>query len=355
MSRIDSLPPDLKAVLSLLLRQRKRHAEVAGLLGIQERAVHDRAHAALALLAPSQARALTALQRERLGEYLLGQQAPAAEDETRSFLESSAAARAWSQALASELTPLAGRSLPRIPAPRPVATRREPPETAETPSEPSSPTPTTRPSAAEPQMSSSRVGGAVILGALAAVVIVVVLLVVGIGGGGGGGSHTGTQPSASSTNAARSHTSSGAGKGAGAKAGTGGGTGATTTGTSASSSPTSHGKALTLTPPNPGASKAVGVAYVLTQKNQRAFYLFAKGLPALPSGAFYAVWLDGASSAPAYPLGSLPSASASGLVEGGGPLPTSAGSYRRLIVTTETSHHPSRPGPTALGGAFSLS
>ena len=30
MSRLDSLPPDLRAVLSLLLRQRKRYAEVAG-------------------------------------------------------------------------------------------------------------------------------------------------------------------------------------------------------------------------------------------------------------------------------------------------------------------------------------
>ena len=45
-----------------------------------------------------------------------------------------------------------------------------------------------------PAAPSSRVGGAVVLGVLAAIAIVVVLLIVGIGGGGGGGSHTGTQP-----------------------------------------------------------------------------------------------------------------------------------------------------------------
>jgi len=51
MSRLDELPPDQRAALSLLLRQRKGYAEVAGLLHIPARAVHDRAHAALAVLA----------------------------------------------------------------------------------------------------------------------------------------------------------------------------------------------------------------------------------------------------------------------------------------------------------------
>ena len=59
MSRLDELPPDQRAALSLLLRQHKSYAEVAALLGIAERAVHDRAHAALAVLAPAQARELT--------------------------------------------------------------------------------------------------------------------------------------------------------------------------------------------------------------------------------------------------------------------------------------------------------
>ncbi len=45
------------------------------MLGIAERAVHDRAHAALAVLAPARGAALEPGRREEIGEYLLGQQA----------------------------------------------------------------------------------------------------------------------------------------------------------------------------------------------------------------------------------------------------------------------------------------
>ena len=38
MSRLDDLPPDQRATLSLLLRQRKSYAEVAALLGIPQSA-----------------------------------------------------------------------------------------------------------------------------------------------------------------------------------------------------------------------------------------------------------------------------------------------------------------------------
>jgi hypothetical protein len=355
VSRLESIPPDLSAVLSLLLRRGKRYSEVAGMLGIQEHAVHDRAHAALALLAPAQARALSAAQREQLGEYLLGQQSATAANQTRDFLASSAAGRAWAQALASELTPLATtRPLPQIPAAREARGSREP-------QAPREPTSTGAPAGSSPsppaksQPSSSRVGGAVILGALAAIAVVVVLLIVGIGGG-GGGSHADTQSSAATTTPAH-HTggsgSSSTGKGTSSTPATST-TGTSGSGTSTGASATSHGKALELTPPDPNTSKAVGVAYVLTQKTEHAFYVFAKGLPELPSGVFYAVWLEGAASAPAYPLGSLPAAGSSGLVEGGGPLPSSAGDYNRIILTRETSHHPSHPGPTVLGGTFSL-
>ena len=78
MSRLDELPHDQRAALSLLLRQRKSYSEVASLLGIPEHAVHDRAHAALAVLAPRQARELTPECRHEIGDYLLGQQAAVA-------------------------------------------------------------------------------------------------------------------------------------------------------------------------------------------------------------------------------------------------------------------------------------
>jgi hypothetical protein len=51
MSRLDDLPPDQRAVLSLLVRQGKSHAEIAEMLGIPQHTVRDRARAALDALA----------------------------------------------------------------------------------------------------------------------------------------------------------------------------------------------------------------------------------------------------------------------------------------------------------------
>lgn len=319
MSPLNSLSPDLRAALALLLRQHKRHAEVAAMLAMPERAVHDRAHAALALLAPAQARALSPEQREQVGEYLLGQQTGAQQRETRAYLERDPAARAWAQALVRELEPLASGPLPAIAAP--AEDGREP-------------------------LASSRAGGAIVLGAIAAVVVIAILLIVGVGGG--GKAHTASNPSASSTGASGGHPGTTA-----TGAGNPGSNGASTTSTGAAAH-TTRSKALPLTAPDPTTSKAVGLAYVFTQSGRRAFYLLAKELPSLPSGTFYAVWLEDASGAPDYPLGSLPTASSDGLVEGGGPLPSSAGEYRRIAVTTETSHTPTTPGPTVLRGPFTL-
>ncbi|HYM46512.1 MAG TPA: sigma factor-like helix-turn-helix DNA-binding protein, partial [Solirubrobacteraceae bacterium] len=47
MSRLDELPPDLRAALSLLVDRGKSYAQVADLLAIPESVVRDRAHAAL--------------------------------------------------------------------------------------------------------------------------------------------------------------------------------------------------------------------------------------------------------------------------------------------------------------------
>src|SRR2546423_11015753 len=116
MSRLESLPPDQRAALALLLRQQRDYADVARLLRIHERAVHDRAHAALAVLAPREARGLPAERRLEVGDYLLGQRVSVADSlRTRSYLDSSPQARAWAQAIADELAPLAARPLPKIP------------------------------------------------------------------------------------------------------------------------------------------------------------------------------------------------------------------------------------------------
>jgi Anti-sigma-K factor rskA, C-terminal len=316
VSRLEDLPPDLRAVLSLLLRQRQDYAAIAGMLGIEERAVRDRAHAALALLAPRQARELTAAQREQVGEYLLSHQTPEQALATWALLEDSPSAQAWAQALSDELAPLAAEPLPAISI-------------------------EDRPGPSPSRLPSSRMGGAIVLGVLAVIVIVGVLLIVGVAGG-GGGSHGSTGSSASSTGPAHTtstpaHTTS---------------TGSTTS--TSSKGPKPHiGKPLQLTPPEPGASKAVGIAYVLIEGPKRAFYLIAQGLTTPPKGAFYAVWLENSPTA-AVALGSLPPLSSGGHTEGGGALPANAGSFSHIVVTLETEGHPTHPGTVALSGPFTL-
>ncbi len=342
MSSLENLPPDLRAVLSLLLRQRQSYAAIAGMLGIQERAVHDRAHAALALLAPRQARELTADQREEVGEYLLGRQTLKRAHATWDLLESSPAAQAWALALTEELAPLAADPLPAIPEGR-DAPPEAPSGVQHAVREPFQAPPQSlseaRSEPAPARLPSSRRGGAILLGVLAAVVIAAVVLIVGVAGGGSGPS--------GKTGAGRSSTVPANTTSTSASSATG-----TTSTTSAKGPKPKIGKPLQLTPPEQGTSKAVGIAYVLTEGSKRAFYLIAQGLAPVPSGGFYAVWLEN-SPTESVPLGSLPALGSGGHTEGGGALPSDAGNYSHIIVTLQTGSH-LHPGTVALTGPFTL-
>lgn len=329
MSRLDDLPPDQRATLSLLLRSRKSYAEVAALLDIQERAVHDRAHAALAVLASRQARELPAERREELGDYLLGQRPGVAERlATRKYLEGSPPARDWASALSDELAPLAGDRLPAIPEGAEPATT---PRAAghETPSTADAAAPPRRPRSSAP---SSRLGGALLLAAIVALVVVAVVLIANSGGGSGkqaagatSGS-TGTQTAGSSTSSASTGTQ-------GAKA--------------------KEEKRISLKSPNP-SSKAVGVAEVLSEGKQYAFYLAAERLePSKGKGFFYAVWLYNSPTSHEA-LSRSPEVGANGSLQGGALLPADAGKYRTMLLTRETSSRPTNPGPVVLRGSFAL-
>jgi hypothetical protein len=323
MSRLDDLPPDQNAALSLLLRRRKSYAEVATLLGIEERAVHDRAHAALAVLAPRQARELTPERREEIGDYLLGQQESVSERiRTRSFLESSAPGRAWARALSVELGPLAGDSMPDIPAGAP-----EPAGAPHAHSQAEQPVATeaARSSAAHAarQLPSSRVGGGLLLAAIVAAVVVAIVL---IAGGSGAHKHQGSGASAAGSS-------------------TGAGSSAPTTGK------TKENRRITLTSPDP-ASKSIGVAEVLSEGSKYAFYLAAEHLPA-SKGFFYAVWLYNSPTSHEA-LSRSPPVGSNGRLQGGALLPSDAGKYHTMLITRETSQRPSQPGLTVLSGAFGL-
>jgi hypothetical protein len=323
MSPLDDLPPDQRATLSLLLRRGKSYAEVAGMLDIDERAVHDRAHAALAVLAPRQARELTAAQREEVGDYLLGQRAGVAERlATRTYLDGSPQARAWATALAAQLEPLAGAPLPEIPggAGPPEAPATTAPATAA----PSPKAPVASRGAQLRSASPARVRGALLLAAIVAAIVVAIVL---LSGGGGSSSNS-------------------AGSGAGGET-------TSSSATNTQKSQAKEDKRITLTPPD-ASSKAVGVAEVLSEGSQYAFYLAAQHLaPSKGKGFFYAVWLYNSPSS-YEALSRAPDVGSSGNVQGGALLPKDAGKYHTMLLTRETASKPTKPGPVVLRGAFAL-
>jgi hypothetical protein len=234
MREMEQLPPDQRAVLSLVLTQQKSYAEVAALLAISEQTVRERAHAALDALAGASA-------------------------------------------------------TPRSPA-------------WHVPSRPS-----------------SKTGGAILLG-LMAVAIVVVAIVLSTGGGKSSG-QAASQPT-TSTPSSTSTPANGNGS-------TGG---------------VHLEKQLSLAPTEP-SSHASGEGIVVSRGNSRAFYVKTSGLS--PTSGFYAVWLY-KSPSDAVALGKLPPVDSKGRSEGGGPLTPKLSSFEKLVITRETSQHPSTPGPIVL-------
>jgi hypothetical protein len=299
MTELDRLPPDQRAVLSLVLDRGKSYAEVAELLGIPENTVRDRAHTALDALADD----VATLGGSRTGR---GRGARPGAESRPGERHGTTGATAASRSIAAG----AGSGPARTgagPSSAPPPPPREP---------------------RSPQTSAgSRRAGALLLGAIVVVIVVVVVL---ISSGGGKGSKPTT---------------------------TAAGTPATTTGTGTSSTSTTSAtkpkldSTIRLSSPEP-STNAAGVAYVLSDGSRRAFYVSAQGLPP-SSGFFYAVWLYNSPSN-AEPLGRASSVSSNGRMQGGNPLPSNAGDYAKFIITRETSTHPKEPGPTVLSGAFTL-
>lgn len=314
MNRLEELPPDQRAALSLLLRQRKSYAEVATLLQIPPGAVHDRAQAALAVLAPGEARGLPAERREEVGDYLLGQAGIGERLKTRTYLTDSESARNWALAVADELAPLSPQ-LPEIPAPSANDVGHAPPA----PAAPPPPPPPEDGAGAPPRTpppsppSSSRVGGALVVAAVVVAIVVAVLLLTG-----GSGKH--------------------------AKR-----TAVNTTTKTSTTGPAVH--QIQMRSPAPH-SRSTGVVEVLSEGGKRAFYIEAENL-APSNHFFYAVWLYNSPTS-SEPLSKAPPVGASRRLAGGALLPADAGNYRKILLTRETNTHPTKPGKTVLEGPFSL-
>ncbi|HEY1688214.1 MAG TPA: hypothetical protein VGF95_05055 [Solirubrobacteraceae bacterium] len=313
MTTFEQLPPDQRATLSLLLRKHKTYAEVGAMLEISPDAVHDRAHAALAVLAPGLARELDPALRAEVGDYLLGQLETKEAQRTRARISTSAAARKWARALAVELVHVTADQLPEIPDDAGTAPAGE-----------AKPEPEPEPErVGRPGV--SRRGGLALLGALAVIIVVAIVLI--LSGGKGKGP---SEPSAAQTSGSK---------------------GAETE----SSEAGEHRDAVLPLKAAESGSSAQGAVEIITRKKQDLFALAGNHLePSEGNGFFYAVWLldpNGQTGPTGY---EAPAVGAKGELSAAGVLPKNAANYTRIEVTRQTSPDSKQPGTVVLEGVFRL-
>jgi hypothetical protein len=320
MSRLEDLPADRKAVLQLLLKQGKSYEDLSSLLRIEPDAVAERARDALDQMGPEDSAGLSMERQDEIADYLLGQQSASERAATRSFLEGSAAGRAWARVVAGELRPLAGDALPEIPSER--AEVDEAFDALEA-----------RKVARVEREKSSRVGGMLILAGLGVAVAVALILALR------GGDDDKGSPAA--TNTATQ----------------------TTATDGLSNLPEGFESQINLTG---RGGNTLAVVYVLKTGNKRTLAIAGQGFPRTTQTRNYAVWLYNSAN-DAQRLGFAPPIAADGRLAAGVDatrieqkaerdrvtrLMNNFYSYKELIVTSESSPRPTRPGTIVVQGAI---
>jgi hypothetical protein len=363
MPPIESLPPDQRAVLELVLRRGRTYDEIAQLLSIDRAGVRQRALSALDALGPEAS--VPAERRALITDYLLGALPPRVTEQVRHRLGSNPTERAWARVIAAELEPIAARPLPEIPhepgAPRPPA---PPPEAAAPEAEPRERPRRGGPAAAPPveearaprprrrerrerprrgllgprpplepgrQRPPSRRGGRLILAAAAIIVLAIVLSLV-LSGGGGKKHSTGSASTPTTSSTPRS----------------------STTGTSSTGSTSGSGAKLLaqINLKSPSGAPAVGIAQILKTSSTRAVAILGQHLTPNTRHNAYAVWLYN-SPTDSVLLGFVsPAVGSSGKLQTLGTLPSNAAHFHKLIVTVETAPKPKTPGTIVLEGTL---
>lgn len=315
MSAFSTLPPDQRAVLQLILKQGRGYAELSGLLRIDEAAVRARAHAGLDALAPG-GEALSADRRAQIADWLLGQQSDAERAVTLLHLEDSPAARRWAGELHAHLEPVAEDALPALPAARPLRVKRQP-----LPPRPASA------DAAPPTRASSKLGGILLIGGLAALIAVLAVLLLG--------NDDDNAPSASTNAPTQAQTTR-------------------TTARADADDPVVL-QQVNLNPPD-GAARPLGVAFVMLRDDRPVIAVQVQHIAPNGEDDVYAAWLRASSTGSARFLGYVP-----GLVGRGGeftvsaPLPDETLRFDQVVVSRESSsatRTPGRPSEILLQGAL---
>ncbi|HEU4703070.1 MAG TPA: sigma-70 region 4 domain-containing protein [Conexibacter sp.] len=379
MSGLESLPPDQRAVLQLILVQGRGYADLATTLRLDPSAVRERAHAGAAALAGNGVDADT---RGRVVDYLLGQQDDGERIVTYAALGEAPAAARWAQALRDQLTAIAPEQLPEVPAAAPVpaavngsaatVSMPEPPAVAPdpvappaapaapepvaaapvVPTEPAAPVVPAEPAppAAPPREPAapgdrgdasaprpSRLGGAILIaGALALAIVLAVVLI-----GGDGDDEGPASTGAAQTQAARTAT----------------GTQPSGTGTTATRSQARPIGVASLRP----AADGSGLAAALVQQYRGGRRLIAVQADRMPGNSgqdFYAIWLQG--TAGNRFLGFVPNQvrAGSGFLVSSDVTNVDLSTYATVLVTSENGGQgastPTTPGPTVLSGPLRL-
>jgi len=344
MASLDTLPPDQRAVIDLVLQRGRSYDDIARLLAIDRAAVRARALAAFDGIGPDTG--LAPESRALITDYLLGQLPDRVAEQTRERLAESPYERAWARVLASELEPLASKPLPEIPdGTTRAAARRdaEKPATDESADAPSKrkataarrpggpdrrrvPRPTDRPS--------SRIGGAIFLlvGAVVVVVVVVVLILV-ISSGGSKKHSSGTPAAASSTTATTGTSTAASGK---------------TPSTATSTTSARVVAQVNLNPPS-GTGTAKGVAFIVKAGSADGIVIEAQGVAPNSHNA-YAVWLSNSPTDSTRVGFVTPGVGKNGRLQTGGALPANAAHFKDVLLTLETQSNPKTPGTTVLEG-----
>jgi hypothetical protein len=339
MASLETLPGDQRAVLELVLKQGRGYDEIAKLLSVDRAGVRERALAAFDALGP-QTR-VAPERRALITDYLLGQLPPRVADDTRAHLSQSGSERAWARSLATELSPIAAKPLPEIPADAgasqagAMAASDRPPEPVAAGAGPAGGHPS--PDGPQPRPTSRRGGIALLsLGALVVAGVIVAVILIA--------THKSSHPSTTTDTAASRPASTSS---------TASTSTASTSATPNSSTTSTNGAHLAaqihLTSPST-SSKAVGVALVLKQGGKAGIAIRAQNLPANGKHDAYAVWLY-KTARDSHILGFVnPSVGTNGVLQAESALPTNARHYEQLLITKETQQSPQSPGPIVLKG-----
>jgi hypothetical protein len=309
VNAFERLAPDQRAAVELVLRGRS-YGELAGLLGIPEETVRERARGGLEALAPDLPPPARA---GEVADWLLGQSS----GEGVGALLADAGTRRWAETVAAPLRDVPGASVPALPEtelapPSPPRVTAAPP-----PDAPALPAPTT----SSPGRS-SRLGGAVVL-AVAVLVVGGILAYVLTRGDDSSPSSAAPSPAASATG-------------------------------------TPQASANDIVLRGPAGSKAVGLMRLFrANDNTVRFALAAQDVAPNTGKATYSIWFQKKSGA-ALRLGVAQSpvgkdrtlTTAGPRNEDVGKFPQWFASYDAVIVTRDSSPTAKKPGAVILSGAL---